>query len=249
MKTLPANAVAYQRTAEFTHSTVPSGLLRSHNTKEGVWAKIVVLEGALTDRILEPSVEEIELAPDRFGVIEPTVKHEVVPRSGVRFYVEFHRVEPPGTWRLLAHGLHGDAVVDWAVRAMELGLDTRELRLVAGFSKPASLSDVEAPFFLALKQLGFSIPLSETTIRRAYAREIAEAVIDGSMSPLDAANEMERHVLGPLKHPDDLRPWCFLQGSLHPETYTELSDAERDRLILAEARRILGASDPKKEET
>jgi tellurite resistance-related uncharacterized protein len=91
VKTLPADVFPYKRTPEFTQSTVPAGLLRSHDTKAGVWGKIVVLEGTLLYRILEPEVEEILLSPDRYGVVEPTVKHEVVPSAGVRFYVEFHR--------------------------------------------------------------------------------------------------------------------------------------------------------------
>ena len=91
MKSLPTNAVCYKRTAEFTCSSVPSGLLRSHRTKEGAWGKIVVLEGTLTYRILEPTIEERLLSPGNCGVIEPTVKHEVVPHDEVRFYVEFYR--------------------------------------------------------------------------------------------------------------------------------------------------------------
>ena len=94
MKALPADAVSYKRTPEFTHSSVPSALLRCHSTKPGAWGKIVVLEGTLTYRILEPGVEEVVLSPQHFGVIEPAIKHEVVPKDGVRFYVEFYRVEP-----------------------------------------------------------------------------------------------------------------------------------------------------------
>jgi tellurite resistance-related uncharacterized protein len=93
VKSLPAQALPYKRTAEFTHSSVPNGLLRSHRTKPGTWAKIVVLEGALTYRILEPAVEEVVLTPERYGVVEPEVRHEVVPRPGVRFYVEFYGVD------------------------------------------------------------------------------------------------------------------------------------------------------------
>jgi tellurite resistance-related uncharacterized protein len=91
LKALPADVSPYKRTPEFTESTVPAGLLRSHDTKDGVWGKIVVLEGTLLYRILEPKVEEIVLSPNRYGVVEPTVRHEVVPSAGVRFYVEFHR--------------------------------------------------------------------------------------------------------------------------------------------------------------
>lgn len=92
MKTLPADAVPYKRTDEFTHSSVPSGLLRRHSTKPGTWGKIVVLEGALTYRILEPTIEEVLLSPEHCGVIEPTIEHEVAPKLGVRFYVEFYHV-------------------------------------------------------------------------------------------------------------------------------------------------------------
>jgi tellurite resistance-related uncharacterized protein len=94
VKALPENVTPYKRTPEFTAATVPAGLLRSHDTKAGVWGKIVVLEGELLYRILEPDFEEILLSADRYGVVEPTVKHEVVPRPEVRFYVEFHRRQP-----------------------------------------------------------------------------------------------------------------------------------------------------------
>lgn len=91
MKILPSNVVAYKRTAEFTAESVPPALLRNHSTKAGVWAKIVILEGSLVYRLLEPAVQEVLLSPERAGVVEPTIKHEVVPELGVRFYVEFYR--------------------------------------------------------------------------------------------------------------------------------------------------------------
>lgn len=47
----------------------------------------------MTYRILEPEPEEIALDPERSGVIEPKVLHEVVPHDGVRFYVELCRTD------------------------------------------------------------------------------------------------------------------------------------------------------------
>ncbi|MGZ8975465.1 DUF1971 domain-containing protein [Methylomagnum sp.] len=91
MKALPNDVSAYKRTLEFSEHSIPAGLLNSHNTKEGVWGRIVILEGRLTYRILEPSVEEVTLMPGFDGVVEPTVKHEVAPLGTVRFYVEFYR--------------------------------------------------------------------------------------------------------------------------------------------------------------
>jgi len=47
MKALPEDVRPYKRTPIFTEATVPPGLLKQHTTKEGAWAKIVVLEGRL----------------------------------------------------------------------------------------------------------------------------------------------------------------------------------------------------------
>ena len=92
MKTLPETAVTYRRTPEFDAGTVPAGLLRAHSTRAGTWGRIVVLDGALTYRILEPEPEEYLLTPAQPGIVEPAVRHEVAPRGDVRFYVEFYRV-------------------------------------------------------------------------------------------------------------------------------------------------------------
>ncbi|WP_292414682.1 MULTISPECIES: DUF1971 domain-containing protein [unclassified Methylophaga] len=90
MKPLPDNVVAYKRTPEFDESTIPTGLLNSHQTKEGVWGKIVVLSGKLLYTIQQP-FEEIELDSDRVGVVEPTVLHHVKPMGQVSFFVEFYQ--------------------------------------------------------------------------------------------------------------------------------------------------------------
>ncbi len=91
MKTLPGNVSSYARSPEFTEETVPANLLQSHRTKAGTWAKIVIVQGKLRYRILEPEIEENELSPDSHGIVEPAVPHQVTPIGSVRFYVEFYR--------------------------------------------------------------------------------------------------------------------------------------------------------------
>lgn len=90
MKSLPPNVIAYKQTPEFNEATVPNGLLNSHQTKEGVWGKIVILEGQLQYRIIDPE-EIVLLDVNNYGVVEPTVLHDVKPLGRVRFYVEFYR--------------------------------------------------------------------------------------------------------------------------------------------------------------
>ena len=91
MKDIPPDVKSIRRTPELTHETVPKGLLKSHTTKEGTWAKIVVLEGSLSYRILEPALEEIILTHEIYGVVEPTIQHEIEPIGRMKFYVEFYR--------------------------------------------------------------------------------------------------------------------------------------------------------------
>ena len=91
MKCLPPDVVAYRRTREFSESTAPRALRRHHTTKPGVWARIHVVAGALRYRILGSEPEEHILSPERVGVVEPEVPHEVEPLGEVRFYVEFLR--------------------------------------------------------------------------------------------------------------------------------------------------------------
>lgn len=91
MKDLPTTVTSFRKTPEFDETTIPKGLLKAHSTKEGTWGKIIILEGKLRYRILEPEFEEHELTPDKSGVVEPTKHHEVEPIGTVRFYVEFFR--------------------------------------------------------------------------------------------------------------------------------------------------------------
>ena len=87
---LPEEFVAYKRTPEFDETSVPAGLRREHSTKVGVWAKIVVVDGRLRYRV-DALNTDLELSPDRAGVVIPEVLHHVAPIGAVRFYVEFYR--------------------------------------------------------------------------------------------------------------------------------------------------------------
>ncbi len=91
MKDLPNNLEAYKRTPEFDENSVPKGLLKAHQTKQGVWGKIVVLEGELQYSIDSADTEVLVLSTNKHGVVEPEVFHQVKPVGKVRFYVEFYR--------------------------------------------------------------------------------------------------------------------------------------------------------------
>ena len=91
MESLPGDVAAYARTATFSARSTPENLRKPHRTKAGTWAKIIILEGRLRCRTLEPEVREFELSADHPRVVEPKVPHEVETVGDVRFYVEFYR--------------------------------------------------------------------------------------------------------------------------------------------------------------
>ena len=91
MKNIPDSVVPYKKTPEFTEENIPAGLLKDHQTKQGVWGNIVILEGRLEYTILEPELETTKLNEIKDGVVEPTILHHIKPLGKVRFYVEFYR--------------------------------------------------------------------------------------------------------------------------------------------------------------
>ena len=86
----PQALLAYQRTPEFTAETIPAGLRKDHSTKQGVWARIVILEGVLHYQV-DALGASFELTPGLPGIVVPEVQHHVAPVGAVRFYVEFYR--------------------------------------------------------------------------------------------------------------------------------------------------------------
>lgn len=90
MKQMPSNVTHYKTTPIFDQTTIPTGLLNNHNTKEGVWGKIVIVEGTLLYSIDETH-EEILLDSHSYGVVEPKVRHHVKAIGNVKFCVEFYK--------------------------------------------------------------------------------------------------------------------------------------------------------------
>jgi tellurite resistance-related uncharacterized protein len=86
----PENFSAYKKSPVFTESTIPKALLSNHSTKQGIWAKINVLEGQLKYFILSPIDKEFTLDSTQLGIVLPEVIHKVEPIEKVTFYVEFY---------------------------------------------------------------------------------------------------------------------------------------------------------------
>jgi tellurite resistance-related uncharacterized protein len=114
---LPDGLVAHKRTPTFDQNSVPAGLRRRHSTKAGVWGLIVVVEGRLRFRLLDPPSERI-LDTQNSGVVQPMQPHEVEPLGPVRFFVEFYSdAAPAGPKAESAPDRAGDSDMGYASKA------------------------------------------------------------------------------------------------------------------------------------
>ncbi len=77
----------------FDQDTLPAALRRRHDTKEGVWGVIRVLEGELRLTILDPASEGV-LTPDNPGLVLPKQPHFVTPTGPMKMQVDFYD-QPP----------------------------------------------------------------------------------------------------------------------------------------------------------
>jgi tellurite resistance-related uncharacterized protein len=86
-------AEPYRSTPIFDEKTLPDALRGNHQTKEGVWGVIKVLEGELHLTYVEPRAEKL-LTPGNPGVVAPQQTHFVTPTGPMRMQVDFYS-EPP----------------------------------------------------------------------------------------------------------------------------------------------------------
>lgn len=188
MKSLPADAEVYKTTPVFTEHSVPAGLLRHHQTKHGTWARIVVFEGRLNYRILEPDVEEVELSPSLEGVIEPQVMHEVALIGPVRFQVQFCRRPADATRDRAPETAMAEVDEDALARALSDAASAHHEYEQVALS--GERDELWAGFYAAfvLGRLGAFVQPS------ALVRWLKEAPSDD-----DWATEAARYVLGELR--------------------------------------------------
>lgn len=93
---LPDGVRKHGETKLFTEATVPNALLNQHDTKPGVWGRLMVIDGALDYILTGPPEVSRRVDAGDFAVIEPTVLHRVGLVGPVRFRVEFHSMPKPG---------------------------------------------------------------------------------------------------------------------------------------------------------
>ena len=85
----------YRSTPVFTEETLPAALQNKHNTKDGVWGIIRVIEGELRLTVLDPPAEHV-LSPGKPGYLEPEQAHFVTLRGPMKMQIDFYDQPPRG---------------------------------------------------------------------------------------------------------------------------------------------------------
>lgn len=119
----------------------------------------------------------------------------------------------PGAWRIFAERVDGGYAARWAVRALEMDIDSPHLRQLASFGDFASWFEVEPILKRAMTELEVE-SIGEEAARRHHLTEILSALVAGAMTVDAALKEIHTTVVSPLKHPKDLQIWCDLNDGL-----------------------------------
>jgi tellurite resistance-related uncharacterized protein len=86
-------AAPYKTTPVFDEESLPDAIRNAHNTKDGVWGLLRVLEGEVRLVFHEPH-KDIHVAPENPAVIPPQAVHHVELTGTMRMQVEFYREAP-----------------------------------------------------------------------------------------------------------------------------------------------------------
>ena len=130
--------------------------------------------------------------------------------------------------------------VEWALSELEAGVDTPNLCILAGLTKPLYWWDLEHHFDKTLDELKVILPQREHFLLQC-ARKIAGEIVSGSIAPVAGCHKIYKIFLV-LEYPSELSNWLYLDEELEPGTYRELSGAIWDAAIVREAKALLASA-------
>lgn len=86
----PEGLNAYKQTSIFDQYTIPKGFRKTHSTKKGVWAVIVVVSGHVDYVVDDLNQRRFVLDHHLNGIIGPQMAHHLEVTGDVQLYVEFY---------------------------------------------------------------------------------------------------------------------------------------------------------------
>ena len=104
-----------------------------------------------------------------------------------------------------------EAIVAWAEDALGRGVDTPNLRVLAGLARGSLESEVSEYFLATLSELS-QPPIAPEERALGVARVTANSIVTGETSPSEGVAVVHSVAVSPLGHPPTLQPWCDLHS-------------------------------------
>jgi hypothetical protein len=135
--------------------------------------------------------------------------------------------------------------VDWAVSCLEVGLDSKNIGILASLGRPSSMFEVENYLRGSFNDLGWRWPDFRTSILW-YAADIAEEILNGAIDPFLGCYRIS-DITQILDDPVELAGWAELDsevaelsGELEDEWKNDgVNESNLSKRILAKARALL----------
>jgi hypothetical protein len=147
--------------------------------------------------------------------------------------------------RLLADAeqrvLRAEDLVSWATALLAGGTESPAVVRLAGLDLGGSpnVFEAQAAFDQALVELGIEAPRDRDSLLRGRLVDISDDLLASRITADEALARAHRFVLGPLNHPADLMPWCYLGDELDPVVYKPLTRQEVEHQVKELARDTL----------
>lgn len=141
---------------------------------------------------------------------------------------------------MAALGMHKEPKVyaQWAQTLLENGTDSPSLRVLAGLDVPRAgdTEEIELYFKRSLAELNIAVPSKRQAID-AYASDITEGIINGTIEPRQGAGLMCRIDEATLGDELRYRVWSILDSNIESEYYdTHLTKDTYEKYIINEAK-------------
>jgi hypothetical protein len=137
------------------------------------------------------------------------------------------------------HGATDEQRVEWALFALEAGLDTSNLRILAGLTKPLDPWEVERYFARTLADLKLELP-SQLEFLRRHVCQVARDIVTGAIWPAAGCKTMINLWSDLGEDPEQYYIWSDLDdGYWHDQG---LTDVEVDLAIVLEAQALLASA-------
>ena len=138
--------------------------------------------------------------------------------------------------------LTGKDLVDWATQVLAAGFDVPAVVTLAGLDLDGvpRVLDAMPLFQAALEELGVPVTRDPDELLRLHLRRLAREMVLGQLDLEEGVARIEREVLTPLCHPEDLMAWCYVGSELDPDTFRELTGPRWKALVLSLAQKEAG---------